>query len=203
MKTAMVLFEGLTMTGLVLLLRELGLPREYTLIYAWFPMLIWEFAGSGHLDSIVMAFLVFAFLFRLRRQPILTGIFFGLAVFTKFYPIVLFPVLYRRGDWKMPRRPRGPLGVALYAPYLSAGKDGLRLPRRLRAGGGHGHRHALLPARPRPASPRSAQPPERRLPRLRRRRPGGDSRSGPGRPAVAIPAAAPTSCCPPPPSRPP
>ena len=121
MKLAMVLFEGLTLFGLVRLLREMGLQREWTLLYAWFPMLVWEFAGSGHLDSIVMAFMVFALLFRYREQTVLTGLFLGLAVLTKFYPLVLFPALYRRGDWKMPATMAG-VALVLYAPYLSVGK---------------------------------------------------------------------------------
>ena len=120
MKTAMVLFEGLTMFGLVRLLRLLGVAREWTLVYAWFPMVIWEFAGSGHLDSVVMAFVVLALLFRYRRQPVLTGLFLGLAVLTKFYPLVLFPALYQRGDWKMPATMAG-LAAFFYAIYLSAG----------------------------------------------------------------------------------
>ena len=121
MKMAMVLFEGLTMVGLVHLLRHLGLRREWTLLYAWFPMLIWEISGSGHLDSVVMAFLVFALLFRYRRQPVLTGLFLGLAVLTKFYPLVVFPALYQRGDWKMPAT-MAALAAFTYSLYLSAGR---------------------------------------------------------------------------------
>ena len=121
MKTAMVLFEGLTMIGLVKLLRHLGMQREWTLVYAWFPMLIWEIGGSGHLDAMVMAFMVLALLFRYRRRPVLTGLFLGLAVLTKFYPLVLFPALYQRGDWKMPATMAG-LATVFYAMYLSAGK---------------------------------------------------------------------------------
>ena len=101
-KLSRVVMEGVTMTGLVLLLRELGVRREWTLVYAWFPLVIWEISGSGHVDSLVMAWMVLALLFRYRRQPVLTGLFLGLAVLTKFYPLVLFPALYRRGDWKMP-----------------------------------------------------------------------------------------------------
>ncbi len=120
MKMAMVLCEGLVMVGLVKLLAHLGRPREWTLLYAWCPLCIWEFAGSGHLDAMVMAFMVFALLFRYRRQPVLTGLFFGLAVFTKFYPLVLFPAMYRRGDWKMPAT-LASVGVLCYLPYLSVG----------------------------------------------------------------------------------
>ncbi len=120
MKLAMVLAEGATMTGLVLLLRELGVRREWTLLYAWSPLLIWEISGSGHVDSLIMAFLVFALLFRLRGQLLLTGVFLGLAVLTKFYPLVLFPALYRRGDWKMPAT-MAALAVGTYAIYSSVG----------------------------------------------------------------------------------
>jgi len=121
MKMAMVLFEGLTMWSLVALLKHLGLPREWTLVYAWCPLVIWEFGGSGHLDSMVMAFVMLACLFRYRRQPVLTGLFLGLAIFTKFYPMVLIPALYRRGDWKMPAVIAA-VGAAVYVPYLSAGR---------------------------------------------------------------------------------
>ncbi|HEV2620128.1 MAG TPA: glycosyltransferase 87 family protein [Acidobacteriaceae bacterium] len=102
MKTVMILFEGLTMYALVAFLREMGVVRERTILYAWCPLLIWEIGSSGHLDSAVMAFMALALLARYRKQPILTGLFLGLAVMTKMYPLVLFPALYRRGDYKMP-----------------------------------------------------------------------------------------------------
>ena len=121
MKAAMVLFEGLTLYGLVLLLRVFGLRKEQAIIYAWCPLLIWEIGSSGHVDSIAMAFLAFAFLFRTRERPVLTGLFLGLAFLTKFYPIVLFPALYRRGDWKMPATIAA-LTLATYTIYLSAGR---------------------------------------------------------------------------------
>ncbi len=120
MKTAMVLFEGMTMAGLLMLLRHLNIRREWTLVYAWMPMLIWEFAGSGHLDAMVIAFMVFAMLFRYRREPLWAGVFLGLAVLTKFYPLVLFPALYQRGDWKMPAV-MAAMAAFFYSLYLSVG----------------------------------------------------------------------------------
>ena len=120
MKLAMVLVEGLTVTGLVLLLRAMGLRREWTILYAWSPLLIWEIGGSGHVDSLVMCLIVFALLFRYRQNAVLTGLFLGLAVLTKFYPLVLFPALWRRGDWKMPAT-MAALAVFCYSFYLSVG----------------------------------------------------------------------------------
>ena len=101
MKMAMVLFEGLTMVALVSFLRELGVRREQTLIYAWCPVLIWEIAGSGHLDSAAMAFIALALLARFRRKPMLTGVFLAVAILIKLYPLVLLPALFRRGEYKM------------------------------------------------------------------------------------------------------
>ena len=125
MKTAMVLLEGVTLWVLMRLLREMGVRREWrvgaALLYAWCPLLIWEIGGSGHVDALVMAWLVWALVFRYRGEMGWAGVFLGLAVLTKFYPLVLFPAMYRRGDWKMPAVMAG-LAVACYAVYLSVGK---------------------------------------------------------------------------------
>ena len=120
MKAVMVLFEGVTMYALIGILRHLGVRREQALLYAWCPLLIWEIAGSGHLDSAAMAFIALALLARYRRQPVLTGVFLGVAILLKLYPIVLLPALYRRGDFKMPATVAGII-VLGYAAYSSVG----------------------------------------------------------------------------------
>ena len=120
MKTAMVLFEGVTMYAIIQILRYLGIRREQILLYAWCPLLIWEIAGSGHIDSAVMAFVTLALLARYRKQPILTGLFLAIAILLKFYPLVLIPALYRRGDFKMPATLAAVIAVA-YAAYSSIG----------------------------------------------------------------------------------
>ncbi len=99
MKTIMVFFEGLTVYALLELMKHMGIRREQALLYAWCPLLIWEIGGSGHLDSAAMAYMALALLFRYRRRPVLTGVFLGLAVLTKLYPLVLLPALM------LPRKP--------------------------------------------------------------------------------------------------
>ena len=121
MKVAMFGFECLTVVALVRLLRLLGRPRVHILLYAWCPLLVWEIGGAGHVDAAVFAFVTLAILFRHREQPVLTGVFLGLAVMTKFYPLVLLPALYKRGDWKMPATFIAICGLS-YLPYLSVGK---------------------------------------------------------------------------------
>ncbi len=137
MKTAMVLFEAVTLYALTKILTQLGLRREQSLLYAWCPLVIWEIAGSGHIDSVAMAFISLALLFRLRRRPILTGLFLGLAIMTKFYPIVLVPALLipresrdlsgewailnpRNLDWKFPATTFAVIALG-YAAYSSVG----------------------------------------------------------------------------------
>ena len=137
MKTVMVLFEGLTLWTIRRLLHLLGRPREQAILYAWCPLLIWEIAGSGHLDSSAMAFIGLALLARYHRRPALTGLFLAVAVLIKFYPLVLFPALYMRKpavdragnrrtflqtlDWKMPATMLA-LAIPAYAAYSSVGK---------------------------------------------------------------------------------
>jgi alpha-1,6-mannosyltransferase len=120
MKTVMVLFEGVTMYALIALLQHLGIRREQTLLYAWCPIVIWEIAGSGHLDSAAMAFIALALLARYRKQPILTGLFLAIAILLKLYPLVLLPALYRRGDFKMPATVVAIIAFS-YAAYSSVG----------------------------------------------------------------------------------
>jgi hypothetical protein len=120
MKAAMILFEGVTLVALLKLLRELGFRREQSLLYAWCPLLVWEIGSSGHLDSVAIAFIVLALLARHRRQPVLTGLFLGLAIMTKMYPLVLFPALFRRGEYKMPATVAAVIAIG-YACYSSVG----------------------------------------------------------------------------------
>lgn len=134
MKTALVLCEAVTVWSLLWLLRAFGRPREQVILYAWAPILIWEIAGSGHLDSLAMALIGLALVARYQRRPVATGIFLALAVLTKLYPLVLFPALYMRhpfdrktgrvGDgfeWTMPAT-MGFLIVVGYAAYSSVGR---------------------------------------------------------------------------------
>ena len=126
MKIVMVLFEGVTVAALVALLKELGRRPEQVLLYAWCPLLVWEVAGSGHLDSAAMAFITLALLARLRRRPVATGLLLGIAVMIKFYPLVLLPALWWRDGgqagsaWKMPAALAGVIAFG-YACYAGVG----------------------------------------------------------------------------------
>jgi len=120
MKTTLLLFELAAVLLLLRLLRESHLPRERILIYAWHPLPLWEFAGSGHVDAAVVTFVVLALWARRREAPWLTGSALAAAALVKFFPAVLFPALYRRWDWKMPLAAAATVLIA-YLPFIGAG----------------------------------------------------------------------------------
>ena len=121
MKLAMMAMEAVTVLALARLLQGMGRRREDVIVYAWSPLCIWEFGSSGHLDAAVIAMVALALLFRFRNRPVLAGLSLGAAVMFKFYPLVLFPALWRRRDWKMPA---ALLAVVLggYAIYAEVGR---------------------------------------------------------------------------------
>jgi len=124
MKLTIVGFELITVWLLMVLLASFGMPRQRILIYAWHPLAVWEFAGSGHIDPLAFAFIALALLARRRNWETATGISLGLATLAKLFPIVLFPALYKRWGWKMPAALVATI-VAGYLPYLGVGPLGV------------------------------------------------------------------------------
>jgi alpha-1,6-mannosyltransferase len=124
MKLALVGFEVITVGLLMQLLASFGMPRQRILIYAWHPLAVWEFAGSGHVDPLAFAFIALALLVRRRNWETATGVALGLATLAKLFPIVLFPALYKRWGWKMPVALAVTIVVG-YLPYLSVGPLGV------------------------------------------------------------------------------
>src|SRR5689334_15286337 len=124
MKAAMVLFEAVAIWAIVQLLASFGFARQRVLIYAWHPLAIWEFAGSGHVDALAIAFIAVALLARRKRSETLTGLLLACATCVKLFPAVLFPALYTRRSWKMPLAFVVTVLIA-YSPYLSVGPLGV------------------------------------------------------------------------------
>jgi alpha-1,6-mannosyltransferase len=120
MKAAMVAFEGLAVWTMLQLLALRGLPRSRILLYAWHPLPLWEFARSGHVDIVAIAFLLLAFLAMERRSPILAGVALGAGTLVKYLPVVTGPALYKRWDWRLPLAFVVTV-AALYLPYIGVG----------------------------------------------------------------------------------
>ena len=60
MKLAMVGFEAIAVVLMLRLLAAAGRPASWIAVYAWNPLPLWEFAGSGHIDAAMIAFVALA-----------------------------------------------------------------------------------------------------------------------------------------------
>ncbi len=94
-------------------------------IYAWNPLVIVEFAASGHNDSLAIAAMVAA-LALVKKRPEASAVTLTAGSLAKLFPITLLPLAFRLSGW--PRKLRGWLafgGAALLTaaclwPYRSA-----------------------------------------------------------------------------------
>ena len=119
-KAVMLAFDLATAGLVLLLLRAARRPLAQVLIWAWNPLVIWEFAGAGHIDAAALALAALAMLLAARARPGWAGAALGGAVLFKLLPAALFPALWR--PWNL----WTPLGAAAviaggYACYASAG----------------------------------------------------------------------------------
>jgi hypothetical protein len=121
MKGFITLFDVASFWLILKLISFAGLRRERLIAYAWHPVIIWEFAGNGHVDAVMIFFLALALVSRYQKRDTLTGVFLGLATLTKLYPVLLFPALQRRWNYRMPLALLGTVVVG-YLPYVSAGR---------------------------------------------------------------------------------
>lgn len=122
-KGVLLLFDLATVLLVMGLLRNLNQPPARALAYAWCPLVLKEFANTGHLDAIAVCLTVAMFWlltfprrennstsvanqFPLRPQwsDWLAAALWGGAVLAKLYPVVLAPVLlafwWRRVRWR-------------------------------------------------------------------------------------------------------
>jgi hypothetical protein len=95
----------------------LGSARRYALLYGANPLIMIEAANGGHLDALVaLAVSCFAWC-AARRRHWLAGLFLGLAASIKLVPLLLVPVLLRRGRWRTSLTALG-LTVAGFLPHV-------------------------------------------------------------------------------------
>lgn len=119
-KAAMLGFDLFAVGAALLLLRTARLPPERVLIYAWNPLVLWEFAGGAHIDAAAVGLSALAILAAVRARPALAGAALGLAILCKLLPAALFPALWRRWDLRTPLACATVIAVG-YACYAGVG----------------------------------------------------------------------------------
>ena len=126
LKLAWVLFEAVGVAALIGLLRSHGLPLQRALLYAWHPLPISEFAGNGHVDVLMVTFVLLALYFYRCGRHGWVGAALAAATLSKFFPLIFAPALWRRWGWRMPTVLAGVV-VLGYLPYvLTAGAPQVR-----------------------------------------------------------------------------
>ena len=99
-KLLSVLFDLGTLLVLVGLLRARREPPVRALLYGWCPLVVVEFAASGHNDSLALLALLVANFFIIRQRAGVSIAALAAAVMAKWFPAVAAPIFFRRGGWR-------------------------------------------------------------------------------------------------------
>ena len=124
LKGTIVAFDLLTILLLLGLLRLLKLPAGRAIIYAWNPLVVFELAGSGHLDGLMLPFLLLCLIFWERRHDGVAGLSLGVSAAIKLYPALLIPALVRRHGPRLLLSAATVAGL-LYLPYVWTAGQGV------------------------------------------------------------------------------
>jgi len=80
---------------LLLALNSVGRSQLWALLYWWNPILITTTFNAGHMDVLISAPLLAAFLFAQKRRLFTSAFALSIAAGIKFWPLVLAPILFR------------------------------------------------------------------------------------------------------------
>ncbi len=120
MKLTFILFDLFTVGMLVRTLRALQMSPLNVIIYAWNPLVIVEFAGSGHLDSVGIFFLMVALYLFLKKIHLGSVAMLTLSVLCKFLSGIFLPFILTKGKMRQVFVVLL-LVVVFYFPFLSTG----------------------------------------------------------------------------------
>ena len=95
MKMVMVAMDMGSCILILILLRSLGRPFYPSILYAWNPLPVLEIAGSGHIDGAALFFFLAALVLTIqKRSTVVSGLFMGLSVVTKWVPLIFLPTWF-------------------------------------------------------------------------------------------------------------
>ncbi len=95
-KGVMVFFDLGTLSLILLLLRERRLDVRWALLYGLNPVILYSFAGQGHLDSVQVFFLTGAVYLYRRKRWVWMFVAAGLAFQAKYIALIGWPFFVRR-----------------------------------------------------------------------------------------------------------
>lgn len=120
MKAGMLAFDVATIGAILALLRRLGRPLALVAAYAWHPLPVWEIAGNGHVDAVMMALLTWGLWAEVSGATASAGLLASLAALSKPTALLALPVFWRPWHWRLVLITLAVLTL-MYVPFLSAG----------------------------------------------------------------------------------
>jgi uncharacterized membrane protein len=90
-----------------------------TLVFLWNPTIIWELAGEGHNDALMILFVLLAMALILQERHAAGIVVMSLAVLTKYIPLMLVPVAATYA-WRTTRAHRSLLIRTLLGATIAA-----------------------------------------------------------------------------------
>ncbi|KAB2877858.1 DUF2029 domain-containing protein [bacterium] len=101
MKLALLFFDIGIMAMIFFILKFLDRSLGWIIVYAWNPLVIVEFSGSGHADVIAIFLLLVALYLALKARSIWAGAILALSFLAKFVSLIVLPFFEDvRSRWK-------------------------------------------------------------------------------------------------------
>jgi len=133
MKALFMLFDIGVIFILIVLLKHFNKNPCLSIIYAWSPLVLFEFANRGHYDAVPIFFTMLAIYLFFKTKPILSAGALALAVLAKFFSGILLPILLiHRADSQTQNAKKkyififGMTLIIFYLPFLFWNHAGLR-----------------------------------------------------------------------------
>ncbi|MCG3206011.1 MAG: hypothetical protein KCHDKBKB_02737 [Elusimicrobia bacterium] len=99
-KIIFTLFDVATIFLLLALLKFKNMPLSRATLYAWNPLVVIEFSGSGHNDSLMIFFLTLACFLYAKGKSSAAAVGFAAATLSKWIPVFMIPWYVVRRDWR-------------------------------------------------------------------------------------------------------
>jgi len=120
MRLALVGCEAVTVALIMLLLRRTNREVTRVVAYLWHPLPLWEIAGSGHVDALMVALMLLGLWMALTGHVLRGAVLIALSVLVKPFAAPAFAGIWRPWDLRMPLVVIATIAIC-YLPYLSAG----------------------------------------------------------------------------------
>jgi alpha-1,6-mannosyltransferase len=100
MKLIFVFFDMAVVVLIYMVLRLLKENPLYVIVYAWNPLVLKEFANSGHSDALAICCVMAAVYLVLKEKYTFSSACLGLGVLSKFYPLIFIPFFLIQNQYK-------------------------------------------------------------------------------------------------------